>query len=203
MTEQLKELIEKIQQEGIKAAEDKARRIEAEARCRAEDIIEEARKEAEALILSAKGKAARHEESTQTSLKQVGRDVLLALKSEINEMLNRLMTARVREALTPAELAQVLGALIKEAGVLEKADVVVALKKEDVEKLEKGFLGELKKHVQGNITLKASDDVRGGFTISYDGGKSLFDFTDKALAEYISLILKPKLADILSEAPKK
>jgi V/A-type H+-transporting ATPase subunit E len=201
MTEQLKELIEKIQQEGVRVAEDKAAAIEAEARRQAEDIIKGARKEAEGMILSAQDKAARQEASTQASLKQVSRDVLLALKSEINAMLNRLITARLGEVLTPAELASLLSVLIKEAGVHAKADVVVALKKEDAEKLEKGFLGELKKHVQANVTLKASDDIRGGFTISYDAGKSLFDFTDKALAEYIIRVLKPKLADILLSHP--
>ena len=200
MAEQLKELIEKIQKEGIKAAEDKARSIEEEARQKAQAIIKEAQKEAEGLISQANDKAKRLQETTLASLKQVGRDVLLALKTEISDMLNKLIMERVREALTPQELAHILAGLIKEQG---KAEVVVSLKKDDVEKLEKGFLAELNKHAQKGITLKASEDISGGFTISYDAGKSHFDFTDKALAEYIGLSLKPKLAEILLEAPGK
>lgn len=199
MTEQLKELIEKIQQEGVKAAEDKARAIEDEARQQARVIIEEARKEAEITLLTAKDKASRNEEATRTALKQVGRDVLLSIKQEINAMLGKLIAARVREALSPQELAQALIALIKETALHTKEEIVVTLKKEDAQKLEQGFLGELKKHVQKGIVLKSSDDIHGGFTISYDSGKSMFDFTDRALAEYIAASLKPKLADVLGE----
>jgi vacuolar-type H+-ATPase subunit E/Vma4 len=203
MTEELKDLIEKIQQEGVKAAEDKARVIEEEAEARAKAIIEEAKKEAQVLLLEAKDKASKMEEATRASLKQVGRDLVLSLKTEINDMLNRIITTHVREALSIGELAQILGRLIKETGVNEKAEVIVALKKEDAQVLEKGFLAELKKQAEHGIKLAVSDDIRGGFTISFDSGKSFFDFTDKAFAEYISLTLKPRLAEILMEPPKK
>ena len=77
------------------------------------------------------------------------------------------------------------------------SDIVVSLKKEDLESLEKGSMGELREAVKKGITLRPSDDISAGFIISYDAGKSQFDFTDKSLAEYIITYLKPKLKDVL------
>ena len=90
----------------------------------------------------------------------------------------------------------------KEHAGEEKAGAVISLKKEDLEKLEKGFLQELKEKVKSGITLKSTADISGGFTISFDSGKSHLDFTDHALAEYLSSLLKPKLAELLKEIAK-
>ena len=67
MSEQIKELIEKIQQEGVKAAEDKARAIIDEAGLQAQAIIKEAQKEAQSIILGAQDRAAKMEESGRAS----------------------------------------------------------------------------------------------------------------------------------------
>ncbi|NQU73603.1 MAG: hypothetical protein HQ547_02710 [Candidatus Omnitrophica bacterium] len=201
MSEELKGLIEKIQQEGVKAGEDRARDIEQQAKGQAKDIVEKAKREAEKLIAEAKDKAVKTEESTKTSLKQAGRDLLLGLRKEINSMLDRLISSRVREALNPGALAKIITLLVKEHK--EKGDIIISLKKEDIENLEKGFLGELNEETKKGITLKPSEDIHGGFIISYDGGKSHYDFTDKALAEYIGQYLKPKLDEVLKDTATK
>ena len=84
MAEELKNLIEKIHQEGVKAAEDKASDIENEAKRQAKAIVERAEKEAKDVIAEAKGKIAEMEGSGKVSLKQAGRDLLLSLRKEIN-----------------------------------------------------------------------------------------------------------------------
>ncbi len=198
MTEQLKDLIKKIQDEGVKTAQDKARSIEEEAKRRAESLLKDAKKEAEAIISAAKEESARLESSTKASMTQAGRDMILALKLEINSMLNKIISTNVRHALASGELVSILGVLIKSALASEEGEVVVSLKKEDKDKLESAFVGELRELVKHGVVLKSAKDITGGFTISYDSGKSEFDFTDKALAEYISLYLKPKLAEILA-----
>lgn len=200
MAEELKELIEKINTEAVEAAEDKAKIIEAEARRRADDIIRKAQDEAKQLAADAKDRVLRTEESGRASLKQAARDVLLALRKEISAMLDTLVTSHVHRALSVEEMAGIIETLVKECGDKEGGGIIISLKKEDLEKLEKGLLGSLRDQVKKGITLKASDDIRGGFIISYDSGRSCYDFTDKALAEYITLYLKPKLSKILSEA---
>lgn len=197
MTEELKQLIEKIQKEGVQAAEAKARQIEEEARRRAQEIVAKAGKEAAGLLSEAEDKTRRMEESTKTTLQQAGRDLVLSLKKEVNDILRKLVEARVREALDPEELAKIITALVKDARGEGRENVVISLKKEDAEKIREGVFAELKDAVKKGIVLKPCEDISGGLTISYDAGKSLFDFTDKALTEYITSCLKPKLKDIL------
>ncbi len=200
MPEDIKGLIEKIQQEGVRVAETKASAIEEEAKKKAAEIIKQAQAKTEKMVRDAEDEISRQKASTEASLKQAGRDLILALEDEIEAMLERLIKMRTQEALTPQELIRLIDSLIKGYAKKEDFDIKVSLGKNDFKKLQEGFSGELKEVLKKGIELKPSDEISGGFIISYDGGKSHFDFTDKALAEYIGLHLKPALAQILEGA---
>lgn len=188
--EDLKGLIDKINEEGVKAAEEKAAEILSHARKDAEAVIAKARSEAAKLGADAKDKNAKTEEATRALLKQAARDTLINLKKEIDAALQKVIIARVREALSADEISKAINSLIKDLTKEEHAKVVVSL--------ESAILNQLKDEIKKGITFKASDDISAGFIISYDNNKSHFDFTDKALAEYIGSHLKPKLAEILN-----
>lgn len=202
MAETLKELIDKIQTEGIKAALEKAKGIEEEAKRHAEAIIEKATKEAKAIVEKAREDIRKMEEGGKAALKQAGRDLLLTLRGEITALLERLTVAEVRKALTGDDLVKIIAALIKDAAGKEEGKVIISLNKEDIANLEKGFLGKLSNEVKKGIDLKPTEEIQGGFLISFDSGKSYFDFTDKALAEYLAMHLKPALANFLKDAAK-
>lgn len=198
MPEDINALIEKIQLEGVEVAEAKAREIEVQAKKEAEAIIAKARYEAQNILSKAKTEAVKIEESTKSLLKQAGRDLLLNLKKEINATLEKIVSSHTQQALNPAELLKIINALIKDYCSKEaKGSIVVSISKADLEKLEKSFASELKEEIKKGVTIKASEDISGGLTISYDAGKSHFDFTDKAITEYITAHLKPKLAEVL------
>lgn len=200
MPEELKELIAKIKEEGIMAAEEKAREIENRARAKADEILANANKKAQTLLSEAKTKASQDAQKTKALLDQAGRDLLLSLRKEINAMLERLIISETGSALSAAELHRIIAELIKTRSDKSGEEVIVSLKKGDLEILEKKFLSKLKEETRKNIVLKPSSEIRAGFTISFDGGKSCYDFSDKALAEYIGQYLKPKLNEILKSA---
>lgn len=199
MAEQIKELIEKIQQEGVEAAQLKAKAIEEEAAKRAGHIYLDATKDAQTLINEAKEKIAKMEEASRSSLKQAGRDLLITLRKEINSMLEKIIILRIQEALTPAELGKIISGLIKDYSKQDKAGIVISLAKEDLQKIEKGLLQDLKEEIEKGVSLKVQDDITAGFLISFDKGKSSFDFSDKALAQRLAEYLKPKLQELLKE----
>ena len=202
MAEEIKSLIEKIQQDGIKVAEEKAKEIEDQAKKEADLILQNARAGAERLLSEAKDNLAKMEQSQKALLAQAGRDLLLTLKKEINAMLERLILQEIQGSITPEVMADILGQIIKEQAKLGKEDIIVTLKKEDLDKLEKNFLARLKEEAKKGIVLKPSEEVRTGFLISFDNAKSYFDFSDQALSEYIGAYLKPKLAELLLTALK-
>jgi vacuolar-type H+-ATPase subunit E/Vma4 len=123
----------------------------------------------------------------------------LSLRKEIEEMLERLIQAKVAHALTPSEMDKLLHELIKKFAGSGKEEIVAWFKKEDGEKMEKEFLAGLKEETRRGIILKSSQDISAGFIISFDAGRSHFDFTDKALAAYLGTLLRPQLREILEE----
>jgi len=197
MAEDIKDLIERIQQEGVKAAEDKAKEIEGQAKQQAEELIKKAKAAAEKIAADAQNQADKMQESTKISLQQAGRDLMLGLKKEISDMLGELIIYAAREALKPQELIKIIASLIKNYNEKDKENISIALNKADLEKLEEGLFSELGREAKKGITLKGEDDILAGFTISFDSGKSHFDFTDRAMADYIGAYLKPKLKEIL------
>ncbi|PIP18721.1 MAG: hypothetical protein COT38_01665 [Candidatus Omnitrophica bacterium CG08_land_8_20_14_0_20_41_16] len=197
MAEEIKDLISKIKNEGIKAAENKAAQIELEARALADKIIKDARLGADKIIKDARRDAEIARGSTEALLKQSGRDVILSLKKEIVAMLDKVIKNNIRASLAPEEMLKIISSLIK--ANTQKDDIVVVLKEEDLKKVQKGLLAGLSEEMKKRIILKSSDEINAGFTISYDAGKSLFDFSEQALAEYISIYLKPELKNILKD----
>ncbi len=196
MAEDIKGLINKIQQEGIQAAEDKSRAIEEQARQESEQIINQARSQAQAILAQAKSEIAKMQESSQSVLRQAGRDLLLSLRTELNQLLKKVIASSLRAALTPQELRQIIFELIKETAA-HKNEIVILLAPADLKKIEYGFFSKLSGELKKNITLKPSGEIAAGFMISYDNEKSHFDFSDQALAEYLSLHLSSQLAELL------
>lgn len=199
MPEELNGLIEKIKRDGVQAAERKAGEIESGARTRAEALVNKARKDSEKIVSDAKEEAKKLKESGQAALRQAGRDMLIALKKEIVSMLDTVAARSVGGALKGEELVRIIEDLIKAQTDSDKKAMVVTVGKDDLDRLEKALLADLSKEMKKGVTLKALDDIRGGFLISYDSGKSYYDFTEEALANYIAYSLKPRLADILGK----
>ena len=113
-------------------------------------------------------------------------------------MLDRLVAIQIHKALGAEDMAKVLVNIIK--GCNNKENIVVSLRKEDVDKVEKALFSELSQEAKKGILIKSTSDIHGGFLISYDNSKSYFDFSDKALTECLAANLKKGLAEIVKEA---
>ncbi len=197
MAQEIKDLIAKIQAEGIKIAEDKAREIEAKALTDAQKIIAEAHLKGEKIIAASQEQEKKTRQSMDAALNQAGRDFLISLRIRINEILDRLVAENIRQALTVEELAKIISALIKGAVNKSEAEIIITLSAEDRRQLEKSFLKKLIEESKTQIVLNSSDEISAGLRISFDAGKSHFDFSDSALAEYISVNIRPELGRIL------
>jgi len=197
MAQEIKDLIVKIRQEGIKAAQEQAAQIKTEADALARKIIADAKSAAKVIIEQANAETKRQSDATKASLKQAGRDLLISLRKEIDSMLSSLIKAELGRALTAEELAGIIGSLIKSAPLSLNSEIIVSLNEKDKEKLENGFLKHLAQETKKQIILKSANEIANGFVISFDAGKSSFDFSDSALTEYITGSLKPELDKIL------
>jgi len=198
MAQEIKDLIAKIQQEGIQVAQEQAASIKVQAESAALKIISQAKIEAQKIIEQAKIQAKKLDDSTQATLKQAGRDLLISLRQEITVMLERLVKLDLRQALTVEELAQIISVLIKQAPLTLGSQIIISLSKSDKDKLEQGFLKQLVEATKKPIILKSIEGLDSGFVISFDAGKSIFDFSEQALSDYICGQLKPELSKVFN-----
>lgn len=195
MAQEIKDLIAKIQSEGVTIAQERAREIEDKAKEQAQKIIAAARLEAQRIISDARKEQEEIKLSTESACSQAGRDFLITLRSRINGLLDRLVQENIRQILTAEELSGVILSLVKTAAA-KTGQIVITLNENDRALLEKAFLHKLIEEVKSGIVLKSSDEISAGFRISFDAGKSHFDFTDVSLAEYISSKIRPELSRI-------
>ncbi len=204
MAQQIQELIDKIKSEGIQAASEKAQEIAVQAKLKAQEILDQAQKEAAQLILKTKDDCKKFEESTRIALKQSSRDTLLELRKEILQTLHAVISANIKTSLTPQALGSMIETTIKNFLQQKSSsiDIRIFLSPSDLENLKNGFIAKLQEELRKPITLQAREDVNAGFTISFDAGKSSFDFTDSSLAEYLSGYLNPEVASLLKEGHK-
>ena len=201
MTQQVQELINKIKEEGIQQAESKAAAIKAQAERDAEKIIAQAKQQAQQIVQQAQADSKKLNDSTHVALQQAGRDMLLQLRKQIQATLKAVVAQETKQALSAETLAHILQDVIKtyiQDGSGASA-IIVTLNTADAKKLHDGFLAKLKEQIKKPLTLKSSDEIGAGFTISFDNGKSLFDFSDASLVGFLSANLNPQVATLLKE----
>lgn len=200
MAQQVQELINKIKTEGVQAAQEQAQEMEAQAKRKAEEIVGQAQKRAQQMTAEAEAQIKKKEAAAQMALKQAARDTLISLRKEIENVLHGIAAAKVGEALTAERLSQIIREVSQKAveGDLVQKTIEVVLNPQDFKVLGNGFLSELQRQLKKPIQLKSADDIGKGFTISFDEGKSRFDFTDVSLAEYLGARLNDQVAALLS-----
>lgn len=202
MSQQVQELIDKIKSEGIQTAKQEANKITKQAQDQASKINEDAKAATDQLLVNTKEDIKKMQESTNMALQQSCRDMLLALRGQIENMLKKIISLEVKDSLTADQLANIITEVIKNSSEADQStsDIRVVLNAKDLKKLEESFVAKLQKQVKGTIQLESSDDIDKGFTISYDAGKSSFDFTDESLAQYLSQYLNAQVSNILKES---
>lgn len=203
MAEDLKRLIEKIQKEGVESARVKASEIEAEAKTRAEVIVSKAKEDANQLLDEAKAEISRQKEAATNLLSQAARDIIISLRQELLRKLSNVIKQETHAALKAKDFSEILIKLMKECSKETGSNVEITLSKEDADKLTQAFISGFKEELKKGIILKTSDEISGGFLISYDSGKSQFDFTESALTEYLAQYVQGRLDDILKPPSKR
>lgn len=199
MSQQVQELIDKIKLEGVQAADQKAKAIEEQAQKKAQGILNEADKRAQELLARAEENIKKKQEASRLALQQASRDTLLSLKTEIQKLLQKIVTTQVADALTTQKLADIIAEISLRAIEAKPVDsgIEIALNPKDLKEVRDGFIAKFQKQLQQPVEFKAAEDVGKGFTISFDRGKSSFDFSQEALAEYLSLYLNEEMASLL------
>ena len=201
MTKHVQELIDKIKNEGVQAAETQAREIKEAATAEAKRIIDEARAHAAQIEHTAEEECQRKVAASRKALQHAARDTILNLRKEIEHLLRQLVSKKLTETVTPETLVKIIQEAVRvylsQDAAVEQAQVTVSVA--DHQRLQKGMLAELQARIKKPLTLQSAQDIKAGFTISFDQGKSCFDFSDQSLVNYLSQFVNPELAALMKD----
>jgi V/A-type H+/Na+-transporting ATPase subunit E len=197
METQLKELLDKIRDEGVKEAERKAALIIEEAQAQAAALVSRARQEAETMIADAERRAAQAAARGDAALTQAGRDLLLKLR----EMIARLFDAVLRQELKKELDGKLLEELaLKAVAAFQPAaghGLEIQVAPADAQRLEKHLRAALARDAAQGITVKPVDAIDAGFRIGEKDGAVFHDITNTGLAEILGAFVNPHLAELI------
>lgn len=193
----LKNLIDKIKQDGVKEADAQAKKIIAEATEKAKAIIKDADNKKAESIKEAGLRAKDFQAQAEKALKQSARDVLLTLRGRVTEFFERVVKQKTSEALKIEVLQEIIISAVNNFRKDTDLDIEVLVSKKDREKLEKTLFNSLSKEAKDHLTLSESKGIEAGFRIGENGKGSYFDFTDDAISEAFTRYLNPKLVEML------
>jgi V/A-type H+-transporting ATPase subunit E len=195
----LQPLIDKIKTEAVDKAEAEASRIVSEAKVKATQIVKEAEAEAKVKLERAERDSQAYTERSKQTLEQAARDVVLAVRQGVEKAVLGVLALNVDKSLTPELLQQILLTLAN--GYAGKA-ATVSLSESDSKKLASFVSGEFQKKLNAGIDVQSDSGIFAGFRLSFENGKVSQEWTNTAIADALSAILRPALAKIVQQAGK-
>lgn len=198
MENKVSQLAEKLLKEGVEQGETEKKKIVDAAREEAKTIIAEAEEKAAALIKTAEEKAVELKKNGEAELKLSGDQAVSALKQKITDL---VITSAV-EASAAESLAdpKVMTEYIKTAlqnWKGEAASVELLLPETARADMEKSLATAVKGTLDGEITIKFSKAVKGGFQIAPAGESYKITLSDEDFSGFFKEYLRPRVRSIL------
>ena len=190
MAEELQQLLEKIQRDGVDKANAEAAAIVAKAKAEAEAIVKKAQEDAAAAEAKGKADAEAYAARARETISQAARDTVLKVKDDVTKLLTKLLTQNVTAALA-TEAVPLAAAAVRELVTGDNAEVAASAKLVDA------LRAQLAQQAQSGVKVVADETTGTGFTVRLDNGRVEHDFTDAAISEALAQRLRADLAALL------
>ncbi len=200
MAEDLQGLLNKIQSEGVNKAEEEKARIIASAKEEAAKIVADAKAKAEETVKKAESDAKSSEERAKAAIRQAARDVIIALKSDLDARIKAVAKDCLGKAVDADTLAKTVLEIAKSGSQDKGIQAIVSEK--DAAALESSVKGGLLANLKVKPLISIGKGFGSGLKVGFVGEDVMFDLTDDALAGLIGEFVGPKLAAIIDPAKK-
>ncbi|MCK5736645.1 MAG: V-type ATP synthase subunit E [Spirochaetaceae bacterium] len=199
MDVQLKELIDKIKNDGVKNAEENAARIIADAEVQAAAVLKTAQANADKLRETAIADADKTERSGREALRQAGRDLILTVKGEIETLFSKVLEHETAGVLDGELFSELVSSAVASLSGDKLVEIDILVPEKNFSEVENGLLSKLGKDMSSGMEIKPFKGLKAGFRISMKDGSAFYDFSDSEIAAMLSRSLNPRLASLLSE----
>lgn len=175
---QIDDLVQSIKRDGIEQARKEADAIIVTAKAQANDIIAASKAEAERNLENAR----REIESSKALILQAQRDAVLSVRKELGTMLERIMADKVAKELSEASLAKLVIAAI---GDDDPAKFSV-----EIDEAKASIRSTLAKQIENGLEIHPAKGA--ALRLCCKDGSGFYDFSD----EQIASLLKPFLGEM-------
>ena len=199
MAEDLQNLLDRIQKDGVEQAEAQAEKILLQAREKAVAILREAEKQAAETRVGAEKDAEVFVERSTKTLEQAARDFLISVGRSLERVFEDVARETVGAALTPDTMEQMLirmAEMYVEQGARE-SHIDILMNAQDRKTLVGILMQRDRELLERGLELHADDSIIHGFKLSFRENHLYHDFTVQAIADSISQLLKPPLREIV------
>ena len=193
MTQDLQQLLEKIQRDGADKAKAEADRLLAEARAQAEATLASARAEAEEIKADARQEAEAYGLRAEETIRQAARDTLLNVEKAVTALFSKLLLTDVNTALDSTDIVAGLASDAVHAYLSGKSPVEVSASA----KLADALRAKLAAEAVAGVTVVTDEAAGSGFRIRLAGGRIEHTFTGAAVADALAKQLRPRLAALM------
>jgi V/A-type H+-transporting ATPase subunit E len=195
MTQDLQQLLEKIQRDGVDKAKSDADKLVSEAQAQARKIVEAAHAAAAKIKADARQEAEAFERRAEETVRQSARDTVLNVEKAVTALFGGLLLQDVNAALSSAELTAELAAEAVRAYIGEKGGVEVAAAAKPADALRAKLAAE----AASGVTVVTDDTTGAGFRLRLAGGRVEHAFTGAAVADALAKQLRPRLAALMKQ----
>lgn len=193
MTQDLQQLLEKIQRDGVDKAKTDADKIIADARADARALVDAARAEAAKITSAARIEAEAFEHRAEETMRQSARDTLLNVERAVTTLFSTLLLKDVNKALNSTDLVSGLAVEAVRAYLTGKNTVEVAA----AANLAEALRAKLAAEAAAGVTVVTDDTLGSGFRVRLANGRIEHTFTGAAVADSLSKQLRPRLAALM------
>lgn len=193
MAQDLQQLLDKIQRDGVDKAKTEADRLIDEARAQARAILESARAEAAKITSAARAEAEAFEHRAEETMRQSARDTLLNVERSVTALFSNLLLKEVNTALESTDLVAGLAAEAVRAYLAGKTSVEVAASS----KLAEVLRARLASEAASGVTVVTDETLGTGFRVRLANGRIEHTFTGAAVADSLAKQLRPRLAALM------
>jgi len=196
MTQDLQQLLEKINADGVEKANAEAEKIIGAANARAKTILDSASREAEQIVANAKAEAKAFERRAEEAVRHAARDTLLKVEQSVTALLTGLLLKEVNAAMANPDLVASLASEAVRAYLTGSGGINIATSASLADTLRARFAGLAKE----GVSVVTDDRTGTGFKVRLAGGHVEHDFTGAAVAEALSRGLRPQLKELITNS---
>ncbi len=196
MTQDMQQLLEKIQRDGVDKAKAEADKILEKANTQARQLLENAKNEAVRTVASARQEAEAFERRAEETIRQSARDTILTVEKAVGQLLGQLLVKNVNCALGNTDLVAGLALEAVRAYLAGNSAVEVAA----ANKLADALRAKLAAEALNGVRVVTDEATGTGFRVRLANGRVEHEFTGAAVAETLARQLRPRLAALMKPA---